>query len=1097
MIFTKEQIEEIKRRLSLEGIKDTEFLQADVPVKGTDIITVVQNGENRKCTLSELISFIKPGDGFDISDDNEMSIKLKLAFDEVLTIYDKDVNSPIAEVAVPKATTSKYGDVRLSDTVKSDSTTVPTTKAVNDAIDTRVDKAIKDLVNDAPEAFDTLKEIADYIEDHKSVEVALTAAIGKKADKTTVDALTTRVTEAEKDIDTLESKLQEEVTRATTRDDIHTKDIAELKSKVSTNAANITNLSNTKADNSTVNDISTKVTNLNTEVTNLKNSTVKPGEIADMATKTWVNQQNYLREHQSLADYAKTADVNSKISSAISDLNISQYATKSYVDSAVSSAGSSYTLPTADENTLGGVKSKKTGTTPNRDYAVEVNTDGTMKVNVPWEAGTTTTAPSYTGGKGVAVSGTSIALKEIKPSFSQTPSALSVGIADEDDTLITNPLVTVPNATNEGPGVVSLSTINSQMSSKLGLAVNYSGGSSASLTLKTDGSGENTVNIPVSSSSSGGSSNYVLPSASDDTLGGVKTGYQESAPNYAVRTASDKMYVTVPTASRDGGVSGTVTLTQSLQDDSMLVPSSKVIKTEIDSLKEAIKNLTPSSPDSPVSVAGGVGIDVLANTVSANMKIIGLPSIATGVGIQLADNTTDTVIGKSYTIPTVDDKTTNIPGVISIDKVKSIVSESNSNVTFGANSPGNDTSNVNYILTGNGFNAKLSLPHAKTNSPGLVRLGYESSGADYGVKMDDNGRIYVTVPNASGYTAGPGINVASGSIGLNLKADYTQTVTSCGLTINDATSNTEIAKVEFPLASSAAVAGMMTKAQATKLDGISTASETKAGLIRTNYTTSGNNYAVKVNGSGDAYVTVPASGGSDDKTYVAPYYLSADSLKSSSSSDSYIAGVMSNINSGKIAYVQATRSDSTLIKLNPYDSTSFTYEYEGTTYKVVVSGNGYTTTKLIDRSNINDGLVIGDKNDRYTILQSIDGLVLTRDKNGQTDTLITSKTLASAMASSDSSAEAPSNPFYYSTLTVDQVAEGHGGNDANGREMYKIVKNMDKIAVIFIKNMRGSYQYVQNDGLAGTRAYMSMIFNGAVKQITIEVNDQGQYCSWG
>ena len=43
-----------------------------------------------------------------------------------------------------------------------------------------------------------------------------------------------------------------------------------------------------------------------------------------------------------------------------------------------------YTLPTANGNTLGGVKSTTTGTTPYRDYNVEVKSDGTMKVNVPW-----------------------------------------------------------------------------------------------------------------------------------------------------------------------------------------------------------------------------------------------------------------------------------------------------------------------------------------------------------------------------------------------------------------------------------------------------------------------------------------------------------------------------------------------------------------------------------------------------------------------------------------------------------------------------------------------------------------------------------------
>jgi hypothetical protein len=44
-----------------------------------------------------------------------------------------------------------------------------------------------------------------------------------------------------------------------------------------------------------------------------------------------------------------------------------------------------YSLPTANASALGGVKSATTGTTANRDYNVEVNSNGTMKVNVPWE----------------------------------------------------------------------------------------------------------------------------------------------------------------------------------------------------------------------------------------------------------------------------------------------------------------------------------------------------------------------------------------------------------------------------------------------------------------------------------------------------------------------------------------------------------------------------------------------------------------------------------------------------------------------------------------------------------------------------------------
>lgn len=43
---------------------------------------------------------------------------------------------------------------------------------------------------------------------------------------------------------------------------------------------------------------------------------------------------------------------------------------------------SAYTLPIASASALGGVKSATTGTTSGRDYKVQINSDGTMKVNV-------------------------------------------------------------------------------------------------------------------------------------------------------------------------------------------------------------------------------------------------------------------------------------------------------------------------------------------------------------------------------------------------------------------------------------------------------------------------------------------------------------------------------------------------------------------------------------------------------------------------------------------------------------------------------------------------------------------------------------------
>lgn len=57
----------------------------------------------------------------------------------------------------------------------------PTTEAMNTAIST----AISGLINGAPETYDTLKEIAEYISTNETAMDALNEAIGKKANKAT------------------------------------------------------------------------------------------------------------------------------------------------------------------------------------------------------------------------------------------------------------------------------------------------------------------------------------------------------------------------------------------------------------------------------------------------------------------------------------------------------------------------------------------------------------------------------------------------------------------------------------------------------------------------------------------------------------------------------------------------------------------------------------------------------------------------------------------------------------------------------------------------------------------------------------------------
>lgn len=57
------------------------------------------------------------------------------------------------------------------------------TKADSTAVTQEISAAISALIDDAPETYDTLREIAEYIAQDKSAMEALNAAIGKKVDK--------------------------------------------------------------------------------------------------------------------------------------------------------------------------------------------------------------------------------------------------------------------------------------------------------------------------------------------------------------------------------------------------------------------------------------------------------------------------------------------------------------------------------------------------------------------------------------------------------------------------------------------------------------------------------------------------------------------------------------------------------------------------------------------------------------------------------------------------------------------------------------------------------------------------------------------------
>lgn len=163
-----------------------------------------------------------------------------------------------------------------------------------------------------------------------------------------------------------------------------------------------------------------------------------------------------------------------------------------------------YSLPEATDKSLGGVKSSNTGTEPDRDYNVQVESDGTMKVNVPW-TDTTYSLPTASSSKEGGVK-----LGADKVNSLETPNPTSSADryypiqTDKDDKLVVN----VPWTDNHNTAYLRAGNISSITNDDTNNNNTYlkivDGGSVSSLKIsgtggtevKSDASGNITIDSP-------------------------------------------------------------------------------------------------------------------------------------------------------------------------------------------------------------------------------------------------------------------------------------------------------------------------------------------------------------------------------------------------------------------------------------------------------------------------------------------------------------------------------------------------------------------------------------------------------------------------
>ena len=137
----------------------------------------------------------------------------------------------------------------------------------------------------------------------------------------------------------------------------------------------------------------------------------------------------------------------------------------------------------ATSSTAGLVKSSTTGTTANRNYMVEVNPDGTMKVNVPWTDNNTT----YSAGTGLSLSGTTFS---VKTGYSESGKNYAVKTDTNGNLYVNVPWVNTNTTYSAGTG---LSLSGTTFNVNTGYTTNAS---ERNYAVKTDTNKNLYVNVP-------------------------------------------------------------------------------------------------------------------------------------------------------------------------------------------------------------------------------------------------------------------------------------------------------------------------------------------------------------------------------------------------------------------------------------------------------------------------------------------------------------------------------------------------------------------------------------------------------------------------
>lgn len=378
--------------------------------------------------------------------------------------------------------------------------------------------------------------------------------------------------------------------------------------------------------------------------------------------------------------------------------------------------------------------------------------------------------------------------------------------------------------------------------------------------------------------------NYSLPTASDSTKGGILTGYTTSDKNYAVDVDSNgKAFVNVPWVDTNTTYSNATTSNAGLM--------SSADKTKLDGIAAGANKYTLTAATS--TALGGVlsGGDITVSstgTVTVNNATTA-DSLTTARTFALSGDVTGsgTFNGSSnvtITATVADDSHNHT--IANIDNLQTTLNSkaplASPSLTGTPTAPtANAGTNTTQIATTAFVNAAINSIEALNGA-----LVYKGAAATADELPADAGVGYTYKASAS-FSIGD-VNVEVGDLIVcseNTGTDPTWdvfegnidgAVTGPASAVNDriATFNGSTGKVikdggytisQLRASATSTANGLMTSTMVTKLNGIASGANkytlpvagSNLGGIKTDYTTSGKNYAVAVDSDGSAYVNVP------------------------------------------------------------------------------------------------------------------------------------------------------------------------------------------------------------------------------------------------